>query len=183
MKGDDRSRRSACEPTRRRVATSWPRRCTGGERNRTPAGFADYRSFANRNVITNEVQNLDARWRVFGGVSVGTTLRAVAGDKSLKRTTVYTVQSGAANQSLNAEISSEVRKWDTRWGTGIGFLPGRHIELDLYYFHSFAAPGNQKLYASPYLDTNNSLVNSISNLNTQPVAANSMFQLAATWFF
>ncbi len=38
------------------------------ERNRTPAGFADYRSFANRNVITNEVQNLDARWRVFGGV-------------------------------------------------------------------------------------------------------------------
>lgn len=72
------------------------------------------------------------KWRLFGGMAVGNTLFAQAGNQSLKSNTVFSINSGDATQNLNQEITDQLRAWSLSWSAGVGFRPGKHFAVDLF---------------------------------------------------
>ena len=126
------------------------------------------------------------RWRLYGGFAVGTTVYAQSGSKSRKNNQVFEIQAGAPARSLNAEISSQVRNWDFRWSTGIGFKPNHRFSFDLMLHNPLHFSNKNKVdmdilvYPSAPGD-----VFSFNDPTNPPKAAGelSLLQLSATWFF
>lgn len=95
-----------------------------------------------------------SRLRLFGGVSVGANVYAEAGDRSLRNNTVFDIQ--ADNNNLDQEVSAKVRNLDFQGGAGLGFLPFKHLEIDLFYFHRLTATGKNTISNALFSDTQGS---------------------------
>ncbi len=129
------------------------------------------------------------RWRLYGGVSVGTTLYAESGSRSLKNNTVLEIAAGSANQNLNQEISAALRGWDVRWGLGLGFKPSSRLSVDLMFFNPLRFKKlNETLLAMDTFGPSSSPTAEstgyrVSSSRPDGAGAIGLVQLAASWFF